>query len=164
MKALSDCLKAKRFFDEDNNITIWGPCNISDKIIIGKNINIGFGCEIGDNVDIGDNVRIGAQCFIPEGVHIGNNVWIGPACKFTNDRFPPSTKSRWEHIYINDDAVLGAAVIVLPGIIVGYGALIGAGSVITKSVSPNEIWAGVPAKKLRDKPRKYFDFLKERQS
>jgi acetyltransferase-like isoleucine patch superfamily enzyme len=131
-----------------NGTIVWMPSNVYPTATIGKNVSIGMFSEIGP-CSIGDNVRIGAMTFIPEGVFIADNAWIGPRCTFTNDRFPPSDKSKWEKTYINKGARLGAGVTVLCGITIGEGALVGAGSIVTKNIPPNEVWAGCPAKKLK---------------
>ena len=54
-------------------------------------------------------------------------------------------------ISIGNDVWLGCNVIVLKGVEIGDGAIIGAGAVVTKSILPNEIWAGVPAKKIGER-------------
>ncbi len=128
---------------------IWHPCNIYKSAIIGNNVSIGMFTEIGHNVIIGNNARIGAMAFIPEGVIIEDNTWIGPRCTFSNDRFPPSPKEHWQTTIVKKGARLGAAVCVLPGLTIGEEALIGMGSVVTKSVPDGEIWCGVPAVKIR---------------
>jgi acetyltransferase-like isoleucine patch superfamily enzyme len=127
---------------------IWEPCNIYPSAIIGEDVNIGAFTEIGPNVVIGDGVRIGAMCFIPEGVTIEADAWIGPRCTFTNDKYPPSGKENWKPIRVCKEASIGAAVTILPGVTVGEGAKIGAGSVVTKDVPNDEKWCGVPAKKM----------------
>jgi len=128
---------------------IWEPCNIYKTAIIGDNVNIGAFTEVGNNVIIGNNVRIGAHCFIPEGVTIEDDCWIGPRCTFTNDMFPPSSKKKWQTTIVKRGARLGACVTVLPGLVIGEGALVGAGAVVTKSIPPMEIWVGIPAQFLR---------------
>lgn len=130
---------------------IWQPSNVYPTAVLGDGVSVGMFSEIGDGVRIGNNSRIGAMSFIPAGVTIGNNCFIGPHVCFTNDRFPPSDKTKWEETVVEDEAAIGAACTILCGVIIGRGALIGCGSVVTKSVPPGEIWAGVPAKKLRDK-------------
>jgi UDP-2-acetamido-3-amino-2,3-dideoxy-glucuronate N-acetyltransferase len=127
---------------------IWGNCNVYLTAKIGYKVSVGSGTEIGHNVFIGANSRIGAQCFIPEGVWIGNQCFIGPKVCFTNDRYPPSPRSKWQTTIIQDKVSIGAACVILPGLVIGKGALIGAGSVVTKNIPENEIWAGNPAKKL----------------
>lgn len=116
---------------------------------MGLNVSVGSFTEIGHNVTVGNNTRIGAQCFIPEGVIIANDVFIGPGVKFTNDKYPPSGRESWGYTVVKDGAALGCGVIVLPGVCIGSKALIGAGSVVTKSVPAGEVWAGNPAKYLK---------------
>jgi UDP-2-acetamido-3-amino-2,3-dideoxy-glucuronate N-acetyltransferase len=130
---------------------IWTPSNIYPTAILGEDISVGAFTEIGPNVVVGNRVRIGAMCFIPEGVTIEDDAWIGPRCTFTNDKFPPSGKDKWRRTLIKTGASLGAAVTVLPGVIVGEGALVGAGSVVTRDIPAGEKWCGVPAKKMNEK-------------
>jgi len=134
---------------QERNIEIWDPCNIYDSAVIGDNVSIGAFTEVGANVVIGNNVRIGKGCFIPEGVIIEDDCFIGPHVCFTNDRFPQSPKENWESTFVRRGARLGANVSVICGVCIGEEALIGAGSVVTKDIPNNDIWAGVPATKLR---------------
>lgn len=133
------------------NSKAWQPCNVYPTAKIGDNVNIGAFSEIGDNVAIGNNVRIGAMCFLPEGVYVHDDAWIGPRVTFTNDLYPPSGKENWRPTIVRKGARLGAAVTVLPGVIIGEGALVGAGAVVTRDVPPGEVWAGVPARKIEHK-------------
>lgn len=130
------------------NIKVWGICNIYPTAVIGNNVNIGTFTEVGDGVVIGSDVRIGAMCYIPAGVSIEASAWIGPRVTFTNDRYPPSPRQNWEKTVVRRHARLGAGVTVVCGVEIGTGALIGAGSVVTRDVPPNEVWAGVPAKRV----------------
>jgi len=134
-------------------IKIYPLCNIYPTAGFGKNVQVGAYTEIGNNVQIGDNVRIGAMCFIPEGVIIHSGAFIAPRTTFTNDRFPPSDKSKWEQTIIEKNARIGAGVTILCGLTIGEGALIGAGSTVTKSVPAGETWAGNPARRLKRKPQ-----------
>lgn len=130
---------------------IWEPSNIYPTALIGANVRIGMFTEIGPNVSIGDNVRIGAMCFIPEGVMIEDDCFIGPRVTFTNDKYPPSPREQWGKIFVRKGACIGAAVTVVCGIEIGEGALVGAGSVVTKNVPAGEKWVGVPARKVEEK-------------
>lgn len=141
---LSEILK----YDPEKSYKAWGISNIYQSASIGMDVNIGTFCEIGANVVIGDRVRIGAMSFIPEGVVIEDDAWIGPKVCFTNDRYPPSGREHWEKTVIKKGARLGAAVTVICGVTIGEGALVGAGSVVTKDIPTGEKWAGVPAKKM----------------
>lgn len=127
---------------------VWQPSNVYPTARIGKNVSIGTFCEIGHEVWIGDNVRIGAMCFIPEMVTIEDDAWIGPRVTFTNDMFPPSGREHWQHTTVKRGARIGAAVTIRPGVTIGEGALVGAGAVVTHDVPPNELWVGIPARKI----------------
>lgn len=128
---------------------IWHPdlCNLYG-CEIGEDCNIGAFVEIGQGVKIGDRVRIGAHCFIPEGVEIYDDVFIGPGTTFTNDKYPPGTKADWGKIIVMKDASIGARVTILPDIIIGAGALVGAGSVVIESVKPMTMVVGNPARPI----------------
>lgn len=130
---------------------IWKYTNIYPSAIIGKGNTIGSYVEIDGNVRIGNNNRIGAYSFIPNNVVIGDNCFIGPRVTCTNDKFPPSGEDKWGHICIEDGAAIGAGVVVVTGVTIGSNALVGAGSVVTKDIPANEVWAGNPATFMRKK-------------
>ena len=113
---------------------------------IGKDCSIGAFVEIGEGVVVGDRVRIGSHVFIPGGVTIEDDAWIGPRVTFTNDKVPPSTGRKWMKTLVKRKACIGAAVTVLPGVVVGEGCLVGAGAVVTKDVEPGVTVVGVPAR------------------
>ena len=129
-------------------VKIWGKCNVYRSAVIGRRVHIGFGSEIGDGVELGDDVTIGAMCYVPAGVKIKRGAWIGPRVTFTNDRYPPSPKENWERTTVEMGARLGAGVTVICGVNIGSHAIVGAGSVVTRDIPPEETWAGVPAKRL----------------
>lgn len=116
---------------------------------IGENCIIHSHVWIGDNVIIGNNVRIQAFSFIPEGVRIDDNVFIGPRVTFTNDKNPPSDKTRWQKTYVLEGARIGAGAIILPGVVIGENAMVGAGAVVTKDIPNGEVFVGNPAKELK---------------
>jgi len=121
--------------------------NIYDGAQIGQDCSIGAFVEI-QNVTIGDRSRIGAGSFIPDNVIIGKDVFVGPHVVFTNDKRPPS-KGKWKNdpaTIVEDNVAIGANCTILPSLTLGKGCLIGAGSVVTKSVGPGEIVYGNPAK------------------
>lgn len=103
---------------------------------------------IGGKVKIGDKCKIQAFCFIPDGVTLGNNVFLGPSVVFTNDKHPPSGRKGWSETKVEDGVSIGANATILPGLTIGRGAMIGAGSVVTKNVPSGETWVGNPARKI----------------
>ena len=116
------------------------------------NYKIGKGTKVGEFVDIagkiGENCMIQSFVFIPEGVIIEDEVFIGPKVCFTNDKYPPSG-GNWTKTLVKKGASIGAGSVILPGITIGENSLIGAGSVVTKSVPPKEVWYGNPARKAK---------------
>lgn len=111
-----------------------------------------FYCDYGDNIEIGDNFYTNHNCTILDGakVTIGNNVFIGPNCVITTAGHPLDSLKRAQGlefaypIVIEDDVWLGANVIVMPGVTIGKGAVIGAGSIVTKNIPPYVVAYGNP--------------------
>ena len=126
---------------------------------IGDETKIGSFVEIQKNAFIGKNCKISSHSFICEGVHIEDNVFIGHNVTFINDKYPRSTNedgslqsdADWkvEETFIKKGASIGSSSTILCGITVGEGAIVGAGSIVTKDVSSNTVVAGNPAKFIR---------------
>lgn len=146
---------------------------IAPSVKLGKNVRIYdftnlYGCEIGDDVKVGTFVeiqkgaKIGNACkisshtFICEGVTLEDEVFIGHNVTFINDRIPRATngsgqlqtEADWkcETTLVKRGASIGSGAVLLCGITVGEGALVGAGSVVTKDVPAGAIVAGNPAR------------------
>lgn len=109
---------------------------------------------IGNNVKVGEGCKIQPYAFIPDGVTLEDNVFVGPGAVFTNDKNPPSNGKGWAKTLVKKNAVIGANATILPGVIIGEGAKIGAGSVVTRNVPDGETWVGNPAKLIK-KPLKW---------
>lgn len=115
---------------------------------------IGQDCNVCDNVFIENDVRVGNRVTIKcgvqlwDGVTLEDDVFIGPNATFTNDLFPRSKKfpEKFARTIIRRGASIGANATILPGITIEQGAMIGAGAVVTRSVPPNAIVVGNPAK------------------
>lgn len=127
---------------------IWQYCVILKNAVIGKNCNINFNVFIENDVWIGDNVTVKSGVQLWDGVMIEDNVFIGPNVTFTNDRIPRSKiyPSQFLQTNVKQGSSIGANATIIGGVTIGEYALIGAGSVITKSVSPYSVWYGNPAK------------------
>jgi UDP-2-acetamido-3-amino-2,3-dideoxy-glucuronate N-acetyltransferase len=115
---------------------------------IGKNCNINCHVFIENDVVIGDYVTIKSGVQVWDGITIEDNVFIGPNVTFTNDLYPKSKvyPEKFEKTIIRKGASIGANTTILAGRVIGEGALIGAGSVITKNIPDNTVWFGNPAK------------------
>ena len=143
---------------------------LGENVVLQDFINL-YGCRIGDHTKIGPfvevqrNAMVGRNCkiqshsFICEGVTIEDEVFVGHGVMFINDRYPRATtdagalqaESDWAvvHTTVRKGASIGSNATILCGVTVGEGAIIGAGSVVTKDVPPRTVVAGNPAKVIR---------------
>ena len=145
------------------------------KILIGDNFKVNSGIDyntIGGDIitrlittqegklNIGDNVGISnSTIFCLNNIEIKDHVYIGGGCKIWDSDF--HSLNPIERIHLGDNNVnslpilieeyvfIGASSIILKGVKIGKNSIIGAGSVVTKDVPSNEIWAGNPAKFIR---------------
>lgn len=127
---------------------IWQFCVVLPGARIGRNCNICANVIVESDVIIGDNVTVKSGVQLWDGVRIEDNVFIGPNVTFTNDLYPRS--KHYPPTFMITTVCIGASVgansTLLPGIKIGRNAIIGAGSVVTKSVPPDCIVAGNPAR------------------
>ena len=115
---------------------------------------IGEDCDICDNVFIENDVVIGdrvtVKCGVQlwDGIELENDVFVGPNATFSNDSFPRSKQypEKFEKTLIKEGASIGANATLLPGIVIGKDAMVGAGAVVTHSVPANAIVVGNPAR------------------
>ncbi len=130
------------------NTNIWQFCVVLKEAKIGDNCNINAQVFIENDVTIGDNVTIKSGVQIWDGVKLEDNVFIGPNVTFTNDFLPRSKLYPKEFLktIVKKGASVGANTTLVGSVIVGEYSMIGAGSVVTKSVGIQELWYGNPAK------------------
>jgi acetyltransferase-like isoleucine patch superfamily enzyme len=110
---------------------------------IGDHVSIGTSTIIEGHSVLGNNINIQSMVYIPTGMIIMDGVFIGPNVVFTNDKYPPSDNLVAPIIQRN--AAIGANSTLLPGVMIGEGALVAAGSVVTKNVPNNMMAIGSPA-------------------
>lgn len=118
---------------------------------IGHNVSIGTHTVIEHHLVIQDGVRIHSQAFVPEFTTLEEGCWIGPNVVFTNAYHPlcPKVKECLKGATVRQGAKVGANATVLPDLIIGKNALVGAGAVVTKDVPDNAVVGGAPAKVLK---------------
>lgn len=129
---------------------IWHFCHISENAIIGENCTIGQNVFIGKNVKIGNGVKIQNNVCLFDGVEVEEDVFIGPSVVFTNVLNPRAfinKKNEFLKTLVKKGASIGANCTIICGNTIGEYALIGAGSVVTKSIEGFELWYGNPAVK-----------------
>jgi acetyltransferase-like isoleucine patch superfamily enzyme len=111
-------------------------------IRIGNRVFLGRGCEF----NCTGSITIGDDCLIAAGTRFvdhDHGIALGQPMNQQQSPMAP--------ILVGEDVWIGANVVVLKGVTIGSGAVIGAGAIVTKSVPPNEIWAGVPARKIGER-------------
>lgn len=117
-----------------------------------------FICDYGYNIEIGENFYANHNLVIldPGKVTFGDNVFIGPGCSFYTPQHPLDVETRNKgleyafDIRVGNNVWFGGNVVVLPNVSIGDNVVIGAGSVVTKSVPSNVIAAGNPCKVIRE--------------
>ena len=125
---------------------------------MGNNVNIGKRAELSYRLSIGNNSGVGRDSIIQGEVAIGDYVMMGPRCiiytrnhEFSNIDIPMVMQgfSDAKPVTIADNVWIGARVTILPGVKIGEGSVIGAGSVVTKNIPDNVIAAGSPCRVIR---------------
>ena len=133
------------------NTNIWQFCVVFPEARIGTGCNICAYVLIENEVVVGNDVTVKSGVQLWDGVTLEDNVFVGPNVTFTNDFLPRSKNPDWKlsKTVVKKGASIGANATIICGITIGEGAMIGAGSVVTKDVPAGEIWVGNPAKFLR---------------
>lgn len=134
--------------------------SVGARSIVGRFSSVTDGTIIGDDCLIWPLVnlcgpRIGNRCKIASGVvmgggfEIGNEVFLGPNVVLANDMWPEVNTDGWDKrsiqagrvcVRIEDGAAVGSNSVILPGVTIGAGAVVAAGSVVTKHVPANMLW------------------------
>ena len=156
MKIGSETVIPKLFVSWPHQVSIGKKC------LLEHGINFKFDgiWKIGPSIRIENNVFIGAgsEFNIRKSICIGSDSLIASGCKFIDHDHGILLNDlmRKQHgveksIIIGENVWLGCNVIVLKGVEIASGAIVAAGAVVNKSIGPNEIWAGVPAKKIGER-------------
>jgi acetyltransferase-like isoleucine patch superfamily enzyme len=138
--------------------------NIRESNRIGHHVSIGTLSVVEHHVEIGDNVRIHTQVFVPEFSVLEEGCWIGPNVVLTNAKYPlsPGVKDRLAGPRIQRGAKIGANATLLPGVVVGENALVGAGAVVVRDVPPGAVVVGNPARVIHQVTDLPYSLLESR--
>ncbi len=130
------------------NTRIWAFAHVLPNAKIGTDCNICDGVFVENDVQVGNRVTVKCGVQLWDGLIVEDDVFIGPNATFTNDRFPRSKvfPDKFLNTFIRRGASVGANATILPGLEIGAGAMVGAGSVVTRSVPANAIAVGNPAR------------------
>lgn len=123
-------------------------CTIHDDVFIGPFV------EIQSDVVIGKRTRVQSHSFICSLVNIGEDCVIGHGVMFINDTFATGGPARgdqnlWKKTTVEDNVSIGSNATILP-VKICSNVVIGAGAVVTSDIEASGIYAGCPAKKIRD--------------
>ena len=126
------------------------------KLKSDSTVHIGANFFNPSNVSIGHDTIIGDHCFMDgrAPLKIGNHVGIASQVLIYNDEHDinsPDYGNSFGPVEIGDYVFIGPRAIILPNIKIGKGAVVAAGAIVTKDIPENEIWGGVPAKKISDR-------------
>jgi acetyltransferase-like isoleucine patch superfamily enzyme len=130
-----------------HKVLIRERCRIGDHVLVGTNV------VIDNDTVIGSRVSIQSMVYIPTGTVIEDQVFIGPNVVFANDKFPIRIKAPLNAPRIRRGASIGANATILPGVVVGRGAMVAAGAVVTRDVPPWHLAIGAPARVSKLSPR-----------
>ncbi|MCW3115611.1 MAG: acetyltransferase [Segetibacter sp.] len=138
-----------------HNVKVIEPVNLYG-CTIGKNTSIGPFVEIQKGVTIGEQCKIQSHSFICELVTIGDHCFIGHGVVFTNDLFATGApaegqRALWKPTWIGKHVSIGSNATLLP-VSICDDVVIGAGAVVTKDITKPGIYAGNPARFIREIP------------
>jgi UDP-2-acetamido-3-amino-2,3-dideoxy-glucuronate N-acetyltransferase len=142
----------ERAINESENVgdrtRIWAFAHILPGAVIGEDGNICDGVFVENDVIVGNRVTVKCGVQLWDGVTLEDDVFVGPNATFTNDPFPRSRQhpQSYARTVIERGASIGGNATILPGVRVGAGAMVGAGSVVTRDVPPHAIVYGNPAR------------------
>jgi UDP-2-acetamido-3-amino-2,3-dideoxy-glucuronate N-acetyltransferase len=128
--------------------TIWQFSVILEGAQIGSDCNVNCHTFIENDVVIGDNVTVKAGVYLWDGITVEDRVFIGPNVTFTNNKNPRAGahKKKLDRIILRKNCSIGANATIVGPCEIGEYALIGAGSVVTRSIPPYALALGSPAK------------------
>ena len=119
---------------------------------IGNHVSIGSHSVVEHHVKIGNGVRLHSNVFVPEFSILEDGCWLGPNVVVTNARYPEARHVKEQLIgaHIKRGAKIGANATLLPGVVIGENALIGAGAVVTRDVPDGAVVVGNPARVIKN--------------
>lgn len=135
---LYDGVTIGRQFQTGHHVIVREENQIGDRVCIWSNSVIDYGCRIGNGVKIHSGVYVAQYSVIEE------DAFVAPGVVFANDKYPVSSDLRGPHV--KRGARIGVNVTLLPGVVIGEEALVGAGSVVTKDVPSRAVVAGNPCR------------------
>jgi acetyltransferase-like isoleucine patch superfamily enzyme len=167
---LEDVLPPAEIGDEciiGTSVVIYAGCRLGSRILVAdlatirENVKVGDSTIVGRGVaienlcEVGSKVKLETGCYITARSVIEDLCFVAPMVTTSNDNFLGRTEERFKHTkgpHLKRGARVGANAVLLPGVVIGEDAVVGAGAVAVKDVPPYKVFVGVPAEELRDTP------------
>ena len=137
---------------------IWDTAHVGERARLGKDCVVGRGAFVDHDVQIGSKCKIQNNALVYFPAILGSGVFVGPAASLTNDLYPRAVNSDgslktgadWDPkgVIVGDGASIGAQAVILGGVSLGQWVVVAAGAVVTRSVKPHALVAGVPARQI----------------
>lgn len=149
------------------SVVIYAGCRLGQKVLVAdlatirENVKVGDATIVGRGVaienlcEVGSKVKLETGCYITARSVIEDLCFVAPMVTTSNDNFLGRTEERFKHTkgpHLRRGARVGANAVLLPGIVVGEDAVVGAGAVAVRDVPPYTVVVGVPAKVVKDTP------------
>ena len=131
---------------------VWAYAHLLPGAVVGERCNICDGVFIEGGARVGHAVTIKCGVQIWDGVTLEDGVFVGPNATFANDAYPRSGNRDFEleRTVVREGASIGANATILPGLVIGRHAMVGAGAVVTRDVPDYAIVLGNPARVTGD--------------
>lgn len=132
-----------------DHTAIWHYSHVEAKAIVGENCNLGQNVYVGNKAVVGHGCRLGNSVAIFSHVELGDFVFCAPFMVFTHIAFPRAAvnrRSSFEKTIVKNGVTLGANSTVMPGITIGEGTFLAAGSTLTKDCKDWALMIGTPAR------------------
>jgi acetyltransferase-like isoleucine patch superfamily enzyme len=137
-------------------VTIGNAVSFGHNVLVREKVAIGTRSKLGTNVVVDGSCKIGNRVSIQTGVYIctystiEDSVFLGPCCVLTNDRYVAQKPFKLTGPTVKRGASIGANALLFPAVTVGEGAVVGAQAMVNVDVPARTIFAGIPARKIRD--------------
>ena len=189
LKTLSGGIKVSNFYTDDELQVLFKSvgksCRISkkaciygaDKMVVGNNVRIEDNCILNGNITIGNNVTVCAFCLFDghAGITIGDDVTFAAKVSIHSGSddysgrsmfgtYVPSKFRKYHvngHVFIQDHCLIGDSAIIMPGVTLAEGTAVGAQAFIKQSTEPFGIYAGTPARRIKERSRDFVEQYNE---
>lgn len=153
LKAFYFTTKVKVVCEDYKSVRANENSSVTKKTMLGNNVNFnGIKISGGGRVSIGDNFHSGSECMIITQNH-----------NYESTKIPYDSSVICKDVVIEDNVWLGNRVMILPGVRVGEGAIIQAGSVVVKDIPRCAIAGGSPARAFSERNIEYYEQLKSQK-